>query len=262
MCARVSRGAARGRRSCYASPIRRARRFAEIMWEGRDTPLVCTDSLKEAYLGWLQGMKQGAPYPTLYRNPEGGLPGLAAGHEAECAAPAPAPAPRFPVQQPVVHAKASSFSCSGKLHFPVHVEDIRSVPVLRTLDIKRKTLTLTVSYLTWRVRAAEEAAAQHETTFRQWRENPAAFGIGDRYPVDEVFAEAKNAWQRARRRSSGSSWPGSFSCFTRSEQFVMGCAQPVWGSSGDAQAAAHAESLYERTGIECACSRGHAALSM
>ncbi len=232
------------------------------MWEGRDTPLVCTDSLKEAYLGWLQGMKQGAPYPTLYRNPEGGLPGLAAGHEAECAAPAPAPAPRFPVQQPVVHAKASSFSCSGKLHFPVHVEDIRSVPVLRTLDIKRKTLTLTVSYLTWRVRAAEEAAAQHETTFRQWRENPAAFGIGDRYPVDEVFAEAKNAWQRARRRSSGSSWPGSFSCFTRSEQFVMGCAQPVWGSSGDAQAAAHAESLYERTGIECACSRGHAALSM
>ena len=45
--------------------------------------------------------------------------------------------------------------------------------------------------------AAEDAAAQHEVTFRQWRENPAAFGIGDRYPVDEVFAEAKNAWQRA-----------------------------------------------------------------
>ena len=44
---------------------------------------------------------------------------------------------------------------------------------------------------------AEDAAAQHDTTFRQWRENPAAFGIGDRYPVDEVFAEAKNAWQRA-----------------------------------------------------------------
>jgi len=77
------------RRSCYASPIRRARRFAEIMWEGRDTPLVCTDSLKEAYLGWLQGMKQGAPYPTLYPNLEGGLPGLAAGHEQGACAPAP-----------------------------------------------------------------------------------------------------------------------------------------------------------------------------
>ena len=46
--------------SCYASPINRAARFAEIMWEGRETPLVHTDSLKEAYLGWLQGMKQGA----------------------------------------------------------------------------------------------------------------------------------------------------------------------------------------------------------
>lgn len=46
--------------SCYASPIRRAARFAEIMWEGRETPLVHTDSLKEAYLGWLQGVKQGA----------------------------------------------------------------------------------------------------------------------------------------------------------------------------------------------------------
>ena len=45
--------------SCYASPINRAARFAEIMWEGRETPLVHTDSLKEAYLGWLQGMKQG-----------------------------------------------------------------------------------------------------------------------------------------------------------------------------------------------------------
>ena len=32
------------------------------MWEGRATPLVHTDSLKEAYLGWLQGMKQGAPF--------------------------------------------------------------------------------------------------------------------------------------------------------------------------------------------------------
>ncbi|KAK9830878.1 hypothetical protein WJX81_001056 [Elliptochloris bilobata] len=86
--------------SCFSSPIRRAARFADIMWEGRDAPLVRTDSLKEAYLGWLQGMRQ------------------------------------------------------------------------------------------------EDAAAQHETTFRQWRENPAAFGIGDRYPVDEVFAEAKNAWQQ------------------------------------------------------------------
>ena len=46
--------------SCYASPIKRAAHFAEIMWEGRETPLVHTDSLKEAYLGWLQGMKQGA----------------------------------------------------------------------------------------------------------------------------------------------------------------------------------------------------------
>ena len=49
-----------GGRSCYASPIRRAARFAEIMWQGRDAPLVRTDSLKEAYLGWLQGMRQGA----------------------------------------------------------------------------------------------------------------------------------------------------------------------------------------------------------
>lgn len=47
-------------RSCFSSPIKRARRFAELTWAGRTAPLIYLDTLKEAHLGWLQGMSQGA----------------------------------------------------------------------------------------------------------------------------------------------------------------------------------------------------------
>ena len=45
--------------SCFASPIQRAWQFAEIVWADRDGPLIPMSNLKEAHLGWLQGMKQG-----------------------------------------------------------------------------------------------------------------------------------------------------------------------------------------------------------
>ncbi len=45
--------------SCFTSPIRRARRFAELAWSGREGPLIPMHTLKEAHLGWLQGMRQG-----------------------------------------------------------------------------------------------------------------------------------------------------------------------------------------------------------
>lgn len=45
--------------SCYTSPIRRASRFAELTWGNRQAPLIKLPTLKEAHLGWLQGMSQG-----------------------------------------------------------------------------------------------------------------------------------------------------------------------------------------------------------
>lgn len=50
--------------SCFTSPIRRARRFAELTWSGRDGPLIPMHTLKEAHLGWLQGMRQGVHADT------------------------------------------------------------------------------------------------------------------------------------------------------------------------------------------------------
>lgn len=46
--------------SCFSSPIRRARSTTEIIWQGqgRDSPCIYLDSLKEAHLGWMEGMKQ------------------------------------------------------------------------------------------------------------------------------------------------------------------------------------------------------------
>ena len=51
--------------SCFSSPIRRASRFAELTWGGRQAPLITLPTLKEAHLGWLQGMSQGTYNPTL-----------------------------------------------------------------------------------------------------------------------------------------------------------------------------------------------------
>lgn len=45
--------------SCFSSPIQRARNFADLVWADREGPLVPMDSLREAHLGWLQGMSQG-----------------------------------------------------------------------------------------------------------------------------------------------------------------------------------------------------------
>lgn len=46
--------------SCFSSPLRRAATTADIIWEGREQPLIHLDELKEADLGCLQGMKNGA----------------------------------------------------------------------------------------------------------------------------------------------------------------------------------------------------------
>ncbi|KAJ8761548.1 hypothetical protein K2173_004324 [Erythroxylum novogranatense] len=42
---------------CFSSPISRAKSTAEVIWEGREQPLVFLDSLKEAHLYFLEGMK-------------------------------------------------------------------------------------------------------------------------------------------------------------------------------------------------------------
>ncbi|KAK4347151.1 hypothetical protein RND71_033490 [Anisodus tanguticus] len=42
---------------CFASPISRAKTTAEIIWQGKEEPLVFLDSLKEAHLYFLEGMK-------------------------------------------------------------------------------------------------------------------------------------------------------------------------------------------------------------
>ncbi|XP_051126003.1 probable 2-carboxy-D-arabinitol-1-phosphatase [Andrographis paniculata] len=42
---------------CFSSPISRAKSTAEILWEGREQPLVYLDSLKEAHLYHLEGMR-------------------------------------------------------------------------------------------------------------------------------------------------------------------------------------------------------------
>lgn len=42
---------------CFASPISRAKSTAEVLWQGRAEELVFLDSLKEAHLFFLEGMK-------------------------------------------------------------------------------------------------------------------------------------------------------------------------------------------------------------
>ncbi|XP_009769323.1 probable 2-carboxy-D-arabinitol-1-phosphatase [Nicotiana sylvestris] len=42
---------------CFSSPIARAKTTAEIIWQGKEEPLVFLDSLKEAHLYFLEGMK-------------------------------------------------------------------------------------------------------------------------------------------------------------------------------------------------------------
>ncbi|KAL2925290.1 putative 2-carboxy-D-arabinitol-1-phosphatase [Bienertia sinuspersici] len=46
---------------CFSSPISRAKSTAEILWQGRKEPLIFLDSLKEAHLFFLEGMKNGQP---------------------------------------------------------------------------------------------------------------------------------------------------------------------------------------------------------
>ncbi|KAK6932562.1 Histidine phosphatase superfamily, clade-1 [Dillenia turbinata] len=53
---------------CFSSPISRAKSTAEVIWEGRDEPLVFLDSLKEAHLFFLEGMKNGLRLELLLCN--------------------------------------------------------------------------------------------------------------------------------------------------------------------------------------------------
>ena len=45
--------------SCFTSPIPRAQHFAELVWGDRPGKPEDMQSLKEAHLGWLQGMENG-----------------------------------------------------------------------------------------------------------------------------------------------------------------------------------------------------------
>ncbi|XP_062233085.1 probable 2-carboxy-D-arabinitol-1-phosphatase [Phragmites australis] len=54
---------------CFSSPISRAKSTAEILWQGKEEPLVFLDSLKEAHLFFLEGMTNAdakKQYPELY----------------------------------------------------------------------------------------------------------------------------------------------------------------------------------------------------
>lgn len=54
---------------CFSSPISRAKSTAELIWHGREQPLVFLDSLKEAHLFFLEGMTNADAkknYPELY----------------------------------------------------------------------------------------------------------------------------------------------------------------------------------------------------
>ncbi|XP_025814942.1 probable 2-carboxy-D-arabinitol-1-phosphatase [Panicum hallii] len=54
---------------CFSSPISRAKSTAEIIWQGKEEPLVFLDSLKEAHLFFLEGMTNAdakEQYPELY----------------------------------------------------------------------------------------------------------------------------------------------------------------------------------------------------
>lgn len=42
---------------CFSSPISRVKSTADILWAGREKPLIFLDSLKEAHLFYLEGMK-------------------------------------------------------------------------------------------------------------------------------------------------------------------------------------------------------------
>lgn len=42
---------------CFSSPISRAKSTAEILWQGKEEPLIFLDLLKEAHLFFLEGMK-------------------------------------------------------------------------------------------------------------------------------------------------------------------------------------------------------------
>ncbi|KAF0917569.1 hypothetical protein E2562_020944 [Oryza meyeriana var. granulata] len=54
---------------CFSSPISRAKSTAEIIWKGKEEPLIFLDSLKEAHLFFLEGMTNAdakKEYPELY----------------------------------------------------------------------------------------------------------------------------------------------------------------------------------------------------
>lgn len=54
---------------CFSSPISRAKSTAELIWHGREEPLIFLDSLKEAHLFFLEGMTNAdakKKYPELY----------------------------------------------------------------------------------------------------------------------------------------------------------------------------------------------------
>nr|KJB69518.1 hypothetical protein B456_011G027700 [Gossypium raimondii] len=51
---------------CFSSPISRAKTTAEVLWQGREEPLVFLDSLKEAHLFFLEGMKNGLFHSYIY----------------------------------------------------------------------------------------------------------------------------------------------------------------------------------------------------
>lgn len=55
--------------ACFSSPISRARECTELIWGDRDPPVIYDDALREAYLGYLQGMansEAAEKHPEVY----------------------------------------------------------------------------------------------------------------------------------------------------------------------------------------------------
>lgn len=55
---------------CFSSPISRAKSSAELIWQGREEPLVFLDTLREAHLHFLEGMRNEdakQQFPEVYK---------------------------------------------------------------------------------------------------------------------------------------------------------------------------------------------------
>lgn len=209
--------------SCFASPHKRARQTAEVLWEGQQGPLTYLDGLREANLGWFQGLRNGGWQGKLWWQ-ECVYASLCPCLEMStrltstviftCDLTVPCFCMLQRTLQGIIQSSTSAYVTVKQGLCQPHVSHMQFTACLQWYGVAVWHQIQVAMKLAMKHACADAFLVMQSVTagvckvflfahvitvpaveYRVWRDEPERFCLDDHYPVLDAFRQARSAWE-------------------------------------------------------------------